>query len=134
MDFNPRSPRGERRGTQMLSNCGHDISIHAPLAGSDETGAASGRPVLNFNPRSPRGERPLIPKTCSRQHKFQSTLPSRGATPPSMGSQSYKRFQSTLPSRGATVHKCYQIVDMIFQSTLPSRGATRQERPVAALS
>ena len=56
--FNPRSPRGER--PLQRGDCGSEkrISIHAPLAGSD-AGEPSGR----------------VPD-C----RFQSTLPSRGAT------------------------------------------------------
>ena len=56
VDFNPRSPRGERQGfaVEFLLD---DISIHAPLAGSD--GVAGKLPDYDgdFNPRSPRGER-----------------------------------------------------------------------------
>ncbi len=34
-DFNPRSPRGERRGPLVGFLIDFTISIHAPLAGSD---------------------------------------------------------------------------------------------------
>ena len=149
------------------------ISIHAPLAGSDSCHAPTARAGINFNPRSPRGERRLNnfrklpnvgdfnPRSPRGERppfaigyllisRFQSTLPSRGATEKgysrlleqeisihaplagsdilrgSIGARS-SRFQSTLPSRGATMLKCYQIADTIFQSTLPSRGATRQK-------
>ncbi len=79
-DFNPRSPRGERRkqipvlrsaskfqstlpsrgATSIIaSDKGSDmISIHAPLAGSDVTARKGAQLVIDFNPRSPRGERP----------------------------------------------------------------------------
>ena len=83
-----------------------------------------------------------------RQHRFQSTLPVRGAT------AAYKKvcgappkFQSTLPVRGATTAICWSTSpatdfnprspcgerrdlsaigssEQIFQSTLPVRGAT----------
>ena len=58
LDFNPRSPRGERPHTVRL-----------PLA-TDE----------HFNPRSPRGERPLLDAQDEMTRAFQSTLPARGAT------------------------------------------------------
>ena len=57
--------------------------------------------------------------------RFQSTLPSRGATrlrPSWPGCRS--GFQSTLPSRGATALGVFAGNMMTFQSTLPSRGAT----------
>ena len=56
-NFNPRSPRGERR-------------------------TSPGRTPKSryFNPRSPRGERPLVPAGHRCAQQFQSTLPARGAT------------------------------------------------------
>ena len=77
--FNPRSPYGERRGenddlimflsfqsTLPLRGAtlerpdgftGQDISIHAPLTGSDRPGHKHRRSHPHFNPRSPYGER-----------------------------------------------------------------------------
>ena len=79
--FNPRSPHGERRGQGY---------------GADHRG--------HFNPRSPHGERPMrLSATLPAKIKFQSTLPSRGATVTGKLSVSFEtEFQSTLPSRGAT--------------------------------
>ncbi len=57
--FNPRSPRGER-----------------PIPRGITTGAWP-----NFNPRSPRGERHSRPLPYASSNQFQSTLPTRGATP-----------------------------------------------------
>ena len=59
-----------------------EISIHAPLTGSDYLSGAGGGRGGDFNPRSPYGERQrwsCIPNFLTR---FQSTLPLRGATPP----------------------------------------------------
>ena len=57
-NFNPRSPHGERRGQRRESVPAHQISIHAPRTGSDNT-----------------------PEERKRvQDAFQSTLPARGAT------------------------------------------------------
>ena len=103
MDFNPRSPRGERQ----------DI---LPVAAQGETG--------NFNPRSPRGERlmPVIGRNCLS--RFQSTLPARGATVNIRQKILFDEFQSTLPARGATIHITSIPRHFLFQSTLPARGAT----------
>ena len=57
MNFNPRSPWGERRAPFWL-HCHHD----------------------NFNPRSPWGERRMGPYLILRSIRFQSTLPVGGAT------------------------------------------------------
>ena len=124
VDFNPRSPRGERQGfaVEFLLD---DISIHAPLAGSD-MGVPTKVPGLSV---------------------FQSTLPSRGATDYFTTALPAPQFQSTLPSRGATVNPgvhfnkdgdfnprsprgerlrilTVKFSVIRFQSTLPSRGAT----------
>ena len=56
--FNPRSPCGERPPHAFAADVDRAISIHAPLAGSDD------------NRTDPREE----------TIKFQSTLPLRGAT------------------------------------------------------
>ena len=82
LDFNPRSPCGERqnalewRGERCLfqstlplrgatsrkneSAGRHHISIHAPLAGSDVSPFSSVTGCLYFNPRSPCGERLVL--------------------------------------------------------------------------
>ena len=57
VDFNPRSPHGERRP--------------APCAGDSR---------CNFNPRSPHGERRIYDVFDMETFLFQSTLPARGAT------------------------------------------------------
>ena len=147
--FNPRSPRGERRGKPK--------SLHR---------------FPYFNPRSPRGER--LPSWTSNISpvRFQSTLPSRGATlaewlgmlravdfnPRSPRGERLQTFQNAYHSalhfnprspRGErhgwrppgqasvpiSIHAPLAGSDLtpvktnmkfldIFQSTLPSRGAT----------
>ena len=102
-NFNPRSPRGERRYTVVIrgyagltfqstlpargatgwprpSPVGATISIHAPREGSDPI--ERGKAVFpdDFNPRSPRGERRISILGLSNGSSFQSTLPARGAT------------------------------------------------------
>ena len=101
--FNPRSPRGERPfhichrlgcrkisihaplagsdGYRVLCAGNHKISIHAPLAGSDTSTSSGTTPMCYFNPRSPRGERRGAAAGHRDVARFQSTLPSRGATP-----------------------------------------------------
>ena len=60
LNFNPRSPCGERRCIYWLLSSNHDISIHAPHAGSDSISYSFPCRTCNFNPRSPCGERPLV--------------------------------------------------------------------------
>ena len=124
IDFNPRSPRGERQMSVALLFLQFD-----------------------FNPRSPRGERPVEYAGLARRERFQSTLPARGATwepspPPAQsmisihapreGSDVWDRaekrsggdFNPRSP-RGERQgrHQCTAGCQR-FQSTLPARGAT----------
>ena len=58
MNFNPRSPYGERRVPYAANSSIASISIHAPLTGSDAWMRRPSMRLINFNPRSPYGERP----------------------------------------------------------------------------
>ena len=55
--FNPRSPRGERLLQSGQMTQAQFISIHAPRVGSDFSAPPISSISINFNPRSPRGER-----------------------------------------------------------------------------
>ena len=110
LDFNPRSPHGERHRLMGRWDSWRRISIHAPRTGSD------GNPVIKHRQIPP----------------FQSTLPARGATPldgqmgfleedfnprSPHGERRWRllmplellRFQSTLPARGATVNRRHSV-------------------------
>ena len=80
MDFNPRSPCGERRYVTARQLEAELISTHAPRAGSDPVGYGSQVKHRYFNPRSPCGERldAILPGMSAV--RFQPTLPVRGAT------------------------------------------------------
>ena len=89
----------------LLASPAGDISTHAPRTGSDVRLIRQHVVEQHFNPRSPHGERlpmdfsiaPSVdisthaPRTgsdfqtvlmCGKLHRFQPTLPARGATPP----------------------------------------------------
>ena len=57
VDFNPRSPDGERPFKPVGPKYGGYISIHAPRMGSDATIRQAAIIRAYFNPRSPDGER-----------------------------------------------------------------------------
>ena len=103
------------------------ISIHAPLAGSDNFDEINTLANGDFNPRSPRGER-LNHIVCDCNIVYISIhAPLAGSDLASCYvSDSVLLFQSTLPSRGATDGVCSLCLTHVwrFQSTLPSRGAT----------
>ena len=80
MNFNPRSPYGERRLVPSIPGPHIQISIHAPLTGSDRYSSSAARATSYFNPRSPYGERLPNGDLLHGTSVFQSTLPLRGAT------------------------------------------------------
>ena len=149
IDFNPRSPHGERRSIEADGKREEWISIHAPRTGSDACGCDEVHRVHHFNPRSPHGERHCkrtvpcqhgsisihAPRTGSDQNltlsasvrrKFQSTLPARGATIyPSIFTDLLNDFNPRSPHGERRFVVIHAVETVSFQSTLPARGATR---------
>ena len=146
MNFNPRSPCGERLAVGIAVPR-YGISIHAPLAGSDNAAIHCDLAAFDFNPRSPCGERliasastpnrssisihaPLAGSDCFCCEKqgadaFQSTLPLRGATfapPPLHPRRTY--FNPRSPCGERLPRLALSASAALFQSTLPLRGAT----------
>ena len=102
---------------------------------------------IDFNPRSPHRERHEFSKLFAQHEKFQSTLPSQGATPRSclltfwirnFNPRSPHRerpdrrryivpvsnFNPRSPHRERLIRRNKLPELVIFQSTLPSQGAT----------
>ena len=125
--FNPRSPCGERPAPYCQARNHPRISIHAPLAGSDQSNA-------------PETARPRV---------FQSTLPLRGATTSHQQTHQDDAISIHAPLAGSDAshgrHFCsptdfnprspcgerliglkFDTRYSIFQSTLPLRGATQR--------
>ena len=111
-NFNPRPPRGGRL-------------IHI----------ASERVILYFNPRPPRGGRLTVTVFSISEGRFQSTPPSRGATPGGRWPRrSTWNFNPRPPRGGRQVPAWSGISPEEFQSTPPSRGATSRTENVSVLT
>ena len=108
INFNPRSPYGERPLPSLLNKHRTPISIHAPLTGSDRVSHYITCPFGDFNPRSPYGER--------RDHSFQRPWPL------------YFNPRSPYGERHAKRRDLLSV--LLFQSTLPLRGATHRKAPL----
>ena len=100
-DFNPRSPRGERRCAHKQFINRQSISIHAPREGSDSFLGVAFNKIL----------------------EFQSTLPARGATYARARLMWIFGFQSTLPARGATADAAYMLHDQDISIHAPREGS-----------
>ena len=75
LDFNPRSPDGERPGIKKPPVRVVGISIHAPRMGSDSSTRSGHCSRTNFNPRSPDGERPQAMESCRQRNHFNPRSP-----------------------------------------------------------
>ena len=154
INFNPRSPCGERRQTIRAAMSAMQfqstlslrratrftgviqsralISIHALLAESDHRLTAASRRERNFNPRSPCGERrwwcrDVFSRSPISIHALlaESDVSDVDDLPP------LARFQSTLSLRRATVESLCGLLAGEFQSTLSLRRATANTTKLA---
>ena len=115
-DFNPRPPRGGRLRGARPKLIRRVISIHAPHEGGDKIGID--------------GEKEF--------RQFQSTPPTRGATPSCGTTPPTRRDFNPRPPRGGRHGAgCPDGASQPFQSTPPARGATaklhREEATVCVL-
>ena len=147
VDFNPRSPHGERhtfrcwllrlgifqstlpargatRAAQHQQKC-NLISIHAPRTGSDPRAAkGAGRPA-NFNPRSPHGERPLPVRRIQHHRRISIHAPRTGSDAASATRLFTANYFNPRSPHGERRRGGGQPAGCTgFQSTLPARGAT----------
>ena len=104
MDFNPRSPDGERQEPYRYVTGTTQISIHAPRMGSDLSDDLQ----------------PLV------VDEFQSTLPGWGATStPQTQHAEQQKISIHAPRMGSDQHPIkFRDMHVGFQSTLPGWGAT----------
>ena len=104
MNFNPRSPGGERRGRILGHGFPVGISIHAPRVGSDaRTLRILSSDRSNFNPRSPGGERLVAADDRDSTIHFNPRSPGGERLWFVALLAASKVFQSTLPGWGATI-------------------------------
>ena len=125
-----------------------EISIHAPLAGSDDNGRVLSADFLISIHAPLAGSDTIRLKTTTLPPKFQSTLPSRGATRSALGYPVQHGISIHAPLAGSDSSDTWNVfidgdfnprsprgerlflhhnmvINLQFQSTLPSRGATR---------
>ena len=101
--FNPRPPRGGRRGWIRGSAVGLGISIHAPREGGDIDTLACMWTDAYFNPRPPRGGRPQFSLRTLTRRNFNPRPPRGGRRRWTHRQNQIQTFQSTPPARGATL-------------------------------
>ena len=147
--FNPRTPRGVRRGyggfgggngvfqsthpargatpTGSVHMAICNISIHAPREGCDQSVHKTYITPTDFNPRTPRGVRPGSAPASAARWTFQSTHPARGATLQGHQRDPRDRISIHAPREGcdSLFPEKQPPAEYKFQSTHPARGATK---------
>ena len=102
------------------------ISIHAPLAGCDQTITGVIGAAGDFNPRTPCGVRPVRRGGQPQLKAFQSTHPLRGATSPAEAAPYAPAISIHAPLAGCDSASAIRFrAAYAFQSTHPLRGATK---------
>ena len=102
--FNPRAPCGARQGDHLGGTPLRTISIHAPRAGRDRQVLQCPDIVDGISIHAPRAGRDGGGSTQGIfPGGFQSTRPVRGATAAASACACVCKFQSTRPVRGATL-------------------------------
>ena len=125
VDFNPRSPYGERLDNRFPI-VDAEISIHAPLTGSDVCQQCQQAQNKNFNPRSPYGERQQVRmfKTSPDRISIHAPLTGSDLQRPKRPAKN-RYFNPRSPYGERLANKQENTNKYRFQSTLPLRGATR---------
>ena len=103
LNFNPRSPHGERLYVGSHSAAYSAFQPTLPARGATRIQAGGNVRERYFNPRSPHGERLRALRGVANNTVFQPTLPARGATTALKTGADPVIFQPTLPARGATM-------------------------------
>ena len=98
-DFNPRSPRGERRTFLLMARGSH-----------------------HFNPRSPRGER-LYRLASGNLYRISIHAPRVGSDSTFIDISGFCKFQSTLPAWGATNAAIYFDLNAAISIHAPRVGS-----------
>ena len=127
--FNPRSPRGERRYICTHHHPNRIFQSTLPARGATSGSAAPGKHQPDFNPRSPRGERPINSTfLCILFCDFNPRSP-RGERPADQQLQeNINQISIHAPREGSDdLLATGDFTSIAFQSTLPARGATNAD-------
>ncbi len=104
------------------------ISIHAPLTGSDYGGHNGHYGRVDFNPRSPHRERQICASVFTPEVVISIHAPLTGSDVDVWVFCSvYYRFQSTLPSQGATFLPCLILTLCCISIHAPLTGSDFQD-------
>ena len=123
--FNPRSPRGERRGNLTIFIIRIIFQSTFPSRGTTIGLPPPTYHVDDFNPRSPRGERLVISVDFGAPESISIHVPLAGNDAKSRFRRDNLIISIHVPLAGNDIEFEVQVHSgIIFQSTFPSRGTT----------
>ena len=126
LNFNPRSPCGERPNLVSFGVDSFGISIHAPRVGSDLVVQVLAFWIVNFNPRSPCGERLQRYTYSLRALRISIHAPRVGSDRPARCTAGPAwHFNPRSPCGERPSPDLLYFRQATFQSTLPVWGATQ---------
>ena len=128
-DFNPRSPRGERRFTRNgTRSSGCYFNPRSPRGERRSSFASAPSALANFNPRSPRGERRHHKRRHASASRISIHAPREGSDYCSRASRCLWRYFNPRSPRGerhsALIHMTLIVVISIHAPREGSDGST----------
>ena len=131
IDFNPRSPHGERRLPEMFVELSSDFNPRSPHGERPrDTGRCFGKSIY-FNPRSPHGERRACYGSASCARRISIHAPRTGSDMAKLTARASGIFQSTLPARGATNFVAKRYLALAISIHAPRTGSDWMSPPDA---
>ena len=126
LDFNPRSPHGERQSASAFQSVQRYFNPRSPHGERRVFALAISFDCINFNPRSPHGERRLKALKGANTNTYFNPRSPHGERQISEGNECPAHEISIhAPRTGSDHFVCRPFCrHVVFQSTLPARGAT----------
>ena len=121
--FQSTLPLRGATATASPTACPKEISIHAPLTGSDQPAKAASLGGGNFNPRSPYGERPIWCRRCTARIFISIHAPLTGSDRPKTDSRALLAISIHAPLTGSDCHHGSRRHDFLISIHAPLTGS-----------
>ena len=126
IDFNPRSPRGERRPILPAGKPSGRISIHAPREGSDLSRLRLARFPIRISIHAPReGSDGAFPRRLGRQRRISIHAPREGSDRHPSPRHRLRRISIHAPREGSDGGKDGKGISCLYFNPRSPRGERR---------
>ncbi len=108
MDFNPRSPHGERLSSALpVAPSAYPFQPTLPARGATKALFADAVSASNFNPRSPHGERQLLQGSVRQPNRISTHAPRTGSDRHKVAVLGKRAISTHAPRTGSDPHMRY---------------------------